>query len=148
MPTTTTAAGEDARIRERLDTLAQALRAKDLDALMAHYAPDTVTFDVGTPLHVQGADGYRSRFERWFASVEGPIDFAMRDLRVATGGGVAFCHYLGHVRSTRTTGEKADYWVRVSAGLRKVHGRWMVMHEHISVPIDMETMRAAFDLQP
>ena len=148
MPATTTPTREDARIRERLDALAQALRAKDINALMAHYAPDMVTFDFRPPLQVQGANAYRKNFEAWFASVRGPIDYEMRDLLVTTSGDVAFCHSLGHVRSTRTTGEKADYWVRVTSGLRKMNGQWTITHEHVSAPIDMETMQAALDLQP
>jgi ketosteroid isomerase-like protein len=61
---------------------------------------------------------------------------------------IAFCHYLSHVKSTRATGERADYWVRVTSGLQKMNGQWMVTHEHVSVPIKLETMRAASDLQP
>ena len=34
--------GEDTSVRERVDTLAQAIRDKDIDALMAHYAPDVL----------------------------------------------------------------------------------------------------------
>ena len=148
MPTTTTATREDVQIRERMDALAQALRAKDINALMAHYAPDMVTFDLRPPLQVQGVDAYRKNFEAWFASVQGPIDFEIRDLRITMSDDVAFCSYLGHVKSTRTTGEKADYWVRVTSGLQKMNGQWMIAHEHVSVPLNMETMQGALDLQP
>lgn len=148
MPTTTTPAREDAQIRERINALAQALRAKDINALMAHYAPDVVTFDFRPPLQVNGADAYRRNFEAWFASVQGPIDYEIRDLRITMSGDAAFCHSLCHVKSTRSTGEKADYWVRVTSGLQKINGQWMIIHEHVSVPINMETMKAALDLQP
>ncbi|HWM45151.1 MAG TPA: nuclear transport factor 2 family protein [Burkholderiales bacterium] len=111
-----------------MDALARALRAKDINALMAHYAPDVVTFDL-MPLQTQGADAYRKNFEAWFASVQGPI---------------AFGHYLGRVISTRTTGEKNDYWVRVSAGLQKMNGGWRLTHEHVSVPFkNTEALQAA-----
>jgi uncharacterized protein (TIGR02246 family) len=148
MPTTTTPTREEAELRECVDGLAQALRAKDIDALMAHYAPDNVTFDFRPPLQVQGVDAYRKNFEAWFASVQGPIDYEIRDLRITMSDDVAFCHSLCHVKSTRTTGEKADYWVRVTSGFQKMNGRWMIIHEHVSVPINMETMQAALDLQP
>ena len=72
MPTSGASTADDTQVRKRLDTLAQALRAKDIDALMAHYAPDMVTFDVRPPLQVQSADAYRKNFEAWFASVQGP----------------------------------------------------------------------------
>ena len=140
--------GEDAPIRERVETLAKALRAKDVDALMAHYAPDMTVFDVQPPLQVNGRDAYRKNFEAWFGTVRGPIDYEMRDLQITANGDIAFCRCLSHVRSMRTNGEKADYWVRVTSGLRKMNGQWMVTHEHISAPIHMDTLQAALDIQP
>jgi uncharacterized protein (TIGR02246 family) len=148
MPTTTTPTRKDAQIRECMDTLAQALRAKDINTLMVHYAPDIVTFDLRPPLQVQGVDAYRKNFEAWFASVQGPIDYEIRDLRITMNDDIAFCHSLSHVKSTRTTGEKADYWVRVTSGFQKMNGQWMVTHEHVSMPFNMQTMQAAVDLQP
>jgi hypothetical protein len=56
--------------------LAQAIRTKDVDGLMRHYAADLVTFDVRPPLQVR-ADEYRKNFEAWFASMKGPIDYLM-----------------------------------------------------------------------
>jgi ketosteroid isomerase-like protein len=143
---------ENAQIRERLETLARALRDKDVDALMAHYSPDVEVFDLPMALHCRGADAYRRNFESWFAMVDGPIGYELHELRIATGGEVAFCHHLARVKTTRKhtgkTGYWADYWVRVSAGWRKLNGRWMVTHEHISVPVDMATTKAARDLRP
>jgi ketosteroid isomerase-like protein len=148
MTAATTPARKETRIRELLDAQAQSLRARNVDALMTHYAPSEITYYLPAPLQRVGADAYRKNFEAWFGSMQGPIDYELRDLHLAASGDVAFGHYLGHVRSTRTTGEKADYWVRVTAGFRKIDGAWMIVHEHISVPVHMETMKAAFDLRP
>ena len=122
---------EEAAVREIVDELAQALRDKDIDALMAHYAPDTIVFDLRPPHRIASADAYRGNFEAWFASVDGPIDYEIDELLVSARDDVAFCHSLCHVRSTRTNGEKADYWVRVTSGWRKTAGRWKISHEHI-----------------
>jgi ketosteroid isomerase-like protein len=138
---------EEAEIRKGLDELVQALRVKGIEALMEHYAPDTIVFDLRPPLRIAGADVYRNNFEAWFASVDGPINYEVRELFVTARGDVAFCHSLCHVRSKRTTGENADYWVRVTSGLRKMSGRWMITHEHISMPIDLQTMQAQPDFQ-
>ena len=143
MPPTTSPAGDDAQIRAYIDASAQALRAKDIDALMAHYARDVVAFDL-MPLQCQGVDAYRKNFEAWFASVQGPIDYEIRDLRITVREGVALCHYLGRIKGTRATGEQADYRVRVTAGFQKMNGRWLIFHEHVSVPFpDREVMQAA-----
>jgi uncharacterized protein (TIGR02246 family) len=133
----------DSQIRARMDAWAKALRAKDIDALMAHYAPDVLTFDL-MPLQTQGADAYRKNFEAWFASVQGPIDYEIRDLRITLRDDIAFGHYLGRVKSTRRSGERTDYWVRVTADFQKTNGKWLITHEHVSVPFkDGETLLAA-----
>jgi ketosteroid isomerase-like protein len=80
--------------------------------------------------------------------VQGPIEYETRDLCITTGEDVAFCHSLNRVKSTRTTGETTETWVRVTVGLRKMEGTWRITHEHVSVPCDMETSRASLDLQP
>ena len=141
------AAAEEKEIRKGLDELVQALRAKDIEALMAHYAPDTVVFDIRPPLRIASAEAYRKNFEAWFASVDGPINYEVSELLVQAREDVAFCHSLSHVRSKRTNGDEADYWVRVTSGLRKMSGRWMITHEHISMPIDLRTMQAQPDFQ-
>lgn len=147
MPTTTTATQDEAQLRERLDKWTRALHARDLNALMALYAPDTVTFDLMPPQQVKGADHYRKNFERWFAAMPGPIDYEIHDLRIMTGADVAFCHSLSHVKGTRANGDKADYWVRVTVGFQKRNGQWLMIHDHVSMPHSMETMKAVSELQ-
>lgn len=137
MPTSLRQARPDSSVRDRVETLAQAIRHKDIDALMTHYAPDIVAYDVLPPLAVQGADDYRKNFERWFDSMQGPIDYQMQDLRISMSDSHAFCHALSHVRGTRKNGEKADYWVRVTTCFQMANGQWLVGHEHVSMPARM-----------
>ena len=59
-----------------------------------------------------------------------------RDLRLTAGDEVAFCHSLNRISGARTTGEDTDVWVRATVGLRRTGGRWMITHEHVSVPFD------------
>jgi ketosteroid isomerase-like protein len=146
--TTTSRAAAIAAIQSKIEALAGALRAKDIDTLMTHYAPDNITFDVQPPLQVLSANAYRGNFESWFSTIQGPIDYQVRDLKITAADDVAFCHSLCHVRSTRKTGEKADYWVRVTSGLRKIDSQWLITHEHVSLPVDMRTTQAALDAQP
>src|SRR5688572_25337165 len=133
-----TGASAAAEVRKELEEVAQALRDKDIEALMVHYAADTVVFDLRPPPRIESADAYRRNFEAWFASVDGPIEYDVHELAITAQDDVAFCHSLCHVTSTRTGGGTADYWVRVSSGLRKQNGRWLITHEHISMPVDLE----------
>ena len=127
----------EADLRHRIDTLAQAIRDKNVDDVMAHYAPDIVVYDLTPPLDVHSADEYRKNCERWFASMPGPIDYQVRDLRVSLSESHAFTHWVGHVTGTRESGEKADYWVRTTTCFQKANGQWLVAHEHISMPVTM-----------
>ena len=50
---------------------------------------------------------------------------------------------------TKKDGEKADLWVRVTVGLRRIDGAWKITHQHTSVPFLMDgSFKAAVDLKP
>ena len=137
MLTTERRSRDDSSVRDRVASLAQAIRDKDVDYLMTHYAPDLVVYDVMAPLAVQGSADYRKNFERWFASMRGPIDYEMNDLRISMSESHAFCHCVSHIKGTRTNGDKADYWVRVTTCFQKANGQWLVGHEHVSKPVEV-----------
>jgi uncharacterized protein (TIGR02246 family) len=138
---------EHAQIRSLIESCAKAIRAKDADAVVAHYAPDFVAFDMMPPLRLD-RQGYRQSYAQWFASIEGPIEYEIRELQIAQGGDVGFCSMINHVRSTAKGGEKNDGWVRVTLGLRKISGEWLAIHEHVSVPFDMSSGKAIMNLAP
>ena len=142
------ASTDEAQIRQRIESWTKAVRAKDLDGLMSHYAQGILAFDLAPPLQYKGAAAYRKNWADWFPSFQGPVGYEIRDLSVTTGGDVAFCCGLNRITGTRTSGEKTDVWVRATVGFSRIGGKWMVTHEHFSVPINMQTYQAALDLKP
>jgi uncharacterized protein (TIGR02246 family) len=142
-------ATDQASIRQLVDNWVKALRSKDVDAVMSHYAPDIVVFDLAPPLQYTGADAYRKNWEAWFPTFRGPIGYEVRDLRIAASDDVAFCHSFNRITGTRTDDEKTDVWVRATFCCRKIDGKWKIVHEHQSVPFYMDgSYRAAVDLIP
>ncbi len=140
---------DEAQIRALIDDWAKAVRAKDTDAVMSHYAADIVTFDLAPPLQYAGAEALKKSLEAWFPTFRGPVGYEIRDLSITTGDDVAFCRSLNRISGTRTDGEETDVWVRATVGLRKIDGKWKVTHEHTSVPFYMDgSYRAAVDLRP
>jgi len=121
-------------LRERIDSLLTAIRHKNLEQVMWHYAPDVVAYQLAPPLDVHGVAAYRKTFERWFQAMAGRIHYEAIDLRVTAGDAQAFCHFLAHVAGARTGGGRVDYWVRVTNAWRKIDGQWLVTHEHVSMP--------------
>jgi len=69
-------------------------------------------------------------------------------LEITTGNDVAFCHYLYRVSGTLKGGGKINMWVRATVCFRQTDGKWMIVHEHQSVPFDVEMGKASLNLQP
>jgi ketosteroid isomerase-like protein len=40
------------------------------------------------------------------------------------------------------------YWVRSTTCFRKIDGRWLIAHDQVSVPLDLESGRALLNLEP
>jgi ketosteroid isomerase-like protein len=138
----------EAIIRQRVEDLTESLRARDIDAVMSLYAPDIVSFDLGPPLRYAGADLKRRAWQEVFAAYAGPITYEVRDLNVTIQGELAFVHSLNHVRGTLASGHTTDLWVRWTACFRGIGGVWLVVHDHVSVPADLEHAQAVLDLEP
>ena len=138
----------EALIRQRVEDLVQALNAKDLAGVMAFYAPDIVSFDLTPPLRYVGADKKRRAWQEAFATFPGPFAYEVRDLNVTTDGELALVHSLNHVNATLASGHVTDLWVRWTACFRRIDGVWLVVHDHVSVPADVEQGQAALHLTP
>jgi PhnB protein len=140
-------ANDEAQIRALLDDWAQALRAKNADAVVAHLAADIVTFDLAPPLTSTGADP--NGLQAWFSTWEGPLGYQIRDLRITAGDDTAFCHCLSRLSGTKVDGGRNEVWFRLTLCFRKIRGAWKIAHQHESVPFYMDgSYRAAVDLEP
>jgi ketosteroid isomerase-like protein len=148
MTTEDSRVGDEARIREIIEERVEAIRLKDVEALMSAHAPDVVMFDALDPLRYIGSEAVGERAGQWLSWYRGPVGYEVRDLSVTAGGGAAFCHYLYRVTGTMTNGREVDMWVRSTVCFRKADGAWVVAHEHTSVPFDAESGKASVDLKP
>jgi len=141
----------EALIRQRIEDLAKALNAKDIDGVMSLYAPNMVSFDIvphfGTLRYV-GADNKRRAWQEAFAAYTGPFAYEVHDLNVTTHGELAFVHSLNHVNATLASGQITDFWLRWTACFRRIDGVWLVVHDHVSVPADLEHGHAVLNLTP
>jgi ketosteroid isomerase-like protein len=148
MDTARQPAAEEARIHELLSAWVTALRRKDIEGVMAHYAPDMVTYDMIPPLQHEGAVAYRRIVEWWFSTIDGPLTYELKNVHAAVSEDVAFVRSLNHIGFRMHDGTERDNWVCSTLGLRKLGGKWKVSHQHYSVPFDMESGKALLDLRP
>jgi uncharacterized protein (TIGR02246 family) len=142
LPTAAAApATEEAKIRALEAQFAAAFNAKDADAIMRVYVPNEslVVFDVVPPRQYVGASAYRKDWQDFFAHVKGPLKFEISDLGVTTDGRLGYSHSIQRVRATDSKDQPIDLTVRVTDVYGKINGNWLIVHEHVSVPVDLDT---------
>jgi uncharacterized protein (TIGR02246 family) len=139
---------DEAEIRQQIDKLADAIRAMDLDAVMSIYAPDIVSFDVGPPLKRLGVEAKRGNWVDAFAMYQGPLGYEIRDLKITLADDMAVGHSLNRINGTMKNGTRTEFWVRATVCFRKIGGKWLIAHDHVSVPLDPESGRALLNLEP
>jgi uncharacterized protein (TIGR02246 family) len=131
---------EDAeQIRALIIGWAEAVHRGDMDAVLADHAEDIVMFDVPPPDQgVRGIDAYRETwppFFRWQA--QGAL-FEVDSVDVAAGDRVAYAHALLRCGTPDELAAHPERRLRLTLGLRKEDGRWVVAHEHHSFPLDSQ----------
>ena len=139
---------DEAQLRALIDDRAKAVRDKNVNEAISRIVPDILSFDVVNPFQHTGSDAAKKRAEDWFSSFSGPIGYENRDLSITAGDSVAFSHSLSHVSATKTDGGQLDMWWRTTLCFRKIDEKWMVTHEHNSVPLDVESGKASLDFKP
>ena len=135
-------------VRTLFDNQFAAIRTKDIDRLMSLYSPDIIYFDVVPPLQYVGAAALRERFSQWFDGYKGSLGMESRDLNISASGDLAVAHWLSRVRGTLKNGHEVGSWVRATSCCQRSNHRWLITHEHISLPADVRSGSAAMDLVP
>jgi len=128
----------EAQVRDVFAAWLHAIRDGDRASILAAHADDVVMFDLVCNMY--GLRDYDRTWDFFFASRTGPITFAARDVAVTAGCDVAFLSCL--VRCEGTSAGTVE--LRLTMGFQRVDGRWLIVHEHHSVPSeDADTLPPA-----
>jgi ketosteroid isomerase-like protein len=123
-------------IRALVTGWVDAVRAQDLDGLVAHHADDIVMFDVRSPHQgVRGIAEYRDCWGPFFEwqRTEHAV-FELVELNVEAGADVAFAYALLRCGTPADLEANPDNRLRITIGVRRIGDQWTVMHEHHSFP--------------
>jgi uncharacterized protein (TIGR02246 family) len=126
---------DESEIRALIERWAEAVRARDIDRVIAAHIDDIVMFDVPPPVEVRGIKAYRETwppFFDWQRSADGTFEIASLD--VTAGADVAFATALLRCGGKDDLAKNPRPQLRLTIGLRKVAGRWAIAHEHHSFP--------------
>ncbi|WP_119729215.1 YybH family protein [Thermomonospora amylolytica] len=129
------ATDDRARIEALIRRWAEAVHAGDMDGVLADHADDIVMFDVPPPHEgVRGIDAYRDTWPPFFTWQARGGTFEITELEVTAGEDVAFARALLRCSTREHQERHPEHRLRLTLGLRKEDGRWVVAHEHHSFP--------------
>tara|TARA_R110002074_G_scaffold202556_1_gene370398 strand:- start:116 stop:508 length:393 start_codon:yes stop_codon:yes gene_type:complete len=120
-----------------IESWAQATRENRGEDILANHSPDLVIFDVLSPMKYESAQEYRASWDEWQPETAGESQFDIENLEITEGDDVAFAHSFIRCGGTLPNGDTFEDLVRATFCLRKVHGAWKIIHQHISRPIEM-----------
>jgi uncharacterized protein (TIGR02246 family) len=121
------------QIREMIERWARAVHDGDMPTVLQDHAADIVMFDVPPPEQgVRGLDAYRASWPRFFEWQASGAVFEIESLQVTAGTEVAYAYALLRCDTPDALKRDPEHRLRLTIGLRKEDGRWVVAHEHHS----------------
>ena len=127
---------DEEAVRQLILRWADAVHTGDLETVLADHDPAIVQFDVPPPYDgVRGIDAYRDTWPDFFEWQRQGAIFEITELDVTAGSDVAFAYALARCGKPEDFEKNPDNRLRMTFGLRKRDGRWVVTHEHGSFPL-------------
>lgn len=128
---------DETQIRALITRWADAVHRGDLDTVLDQHAEDLVMYNVPEPYEgIRGLAAYRATWPPFLAWQAQGARFDIDTLDVTAGRDVAFAHALLRCGTPEELAECPGLRLRLTFGLRKEHGRWLIAHEHHSFPHD------------
>jgi uncharacterized protein (TIGR02246 family) len=127
---------DEAEVRTLITEWAKAVHAGDMDRVLVDHSDDIVMFDVPPPAAgIRGIAAYREAWPAFFKWQARGASFDILTLDVTASDDVAFAHALLRCGTEEELRQDPENHLRLTVGLRKQNGRWVVTHEHHSFPI-------------
>jgi uncharacterized protein (TIGR02246 family) len=126
---------DEKEIRTLIERWADAVHSSDMSGVLAKHSDDIVMFDVPPPYDgVRGIDAYRETWPPFFEWQARGASFEIVSLEVTAGEEVAYAHALLRCGTQQELANNPENRLRLTLGLRKEQGRWVIAHEHHSFP--------------
>jgi uncharacterized protein (TIGR02246 family) len=134
---------DKAAIQALEDTYNEGFNSKDVDKVMSVYVPgkQLFVFDVVPPREYRGWEAYKKDFEGLFSAYPGPMKNTLSEQTIHVVGSLAYGHNIQTGEFTGKDGKKVNFVVRTTDIYRKMNGKWLIVEEHNSVPVDLDTMK-------
>jgi ketosteroid isomerase-like protein len=123
---------------------------RNVGEIMSCYAPGKAlfVFDAVPPREYPSWDAYKRDWETLFSAYPGPVSTSIMNQSITVVGTVAYGHNIQSTTFTGKDGSKTQGVVRVTDVYRKMNGKWLIVLEHVSFPVDLATGKADLLSQP
>jgi ketosteroid isomerase-like protein len=112
--------------------------------LIQYYAPDAVVYDLYAPGVYRGTRQIYDGFEQQFAQGQS-LTGAIPDMNVLSDGNFACAAMQIHFDFTMKNGTKGSITLRQLDAFKKIGGKWLIVQQHISFPMDPKTGMGLLD---
>jgi ketosteroid isomerase-like protein len=112
--------------------------------LIQYYAPDAVVFDMYAPGIYRGTKQIYDGFEQQFAQGQS-FTGAIPDMNILSDGNFACAAMQLHFDFVMKNGTKGAISVRQLDAFKKIGGKWLIVQQHISFPMDPKTGMGLLD---
>jgi ketosteroid isomerase-like protein len=116
---------------------------KNVDAFISLYDENILVFDTWQQWTYEGIAAWRNMVKGWFDSL-GPVRDAVGfdDIQILDRGDMALLTAIARFAAVSENGEELRYLQnRLTWVATKKAGDWKIIHQHISSPIDFDTMQ-------
>lgn len=117
-----------------------AVIGKEIEQLVEKCSEDVSMFDVSS--QHDGLQAYKKEWEKFSPYFSEHIQILRRDMKIYASDDLAVLHCHSKVENDLLKDKLPMPWCRTTLCLQKKAGEWLVVHQHISMPIDMITGKA------
>ena len=130
------------QIRQTIADWQRGICLKNIDIILDHYADDVVLFDTRPPFQQVGLESVKKVWVDSFPYFPAYFDIETSEMKLQLNGNLASAHWLWRLKNSDLDGILGQPWYRNTCTYRQTNGKWLITHEHTSLPFDPETNKA------
>lgn len=116
----------------------------DMSRIIGYYAPDAMVMDIYAPGIFKGRDQIVAGFAPQLAMV-GTMRHRFPEIEIAAHGDFACAATQIHFDTTMKDGTPLKLTIRQLDAYRRMGGKWQLIQQHVSLPVDAKTGTAVLD---
>src|ERR1700679_3112126 len=122
----------------------QLAKLNTMKELIRYYAPQAVVYDAYAPGVFRGTQSIFDGFEQQFAQGQS-FTGAIPDMNILSDGKFACAAMQLHFNFVMKNGAKGTLPLRQLDAFKKIGGKWLIVQQHISFPMDPKTGMGLLD---